>query len=103
MQNGDEHRLPWIFATKVEQQSMREVVNLCLKGQLISANQIHDAWVLSYFKAGWKFGPIRDYDKKVHPSLVPYDRLSVFEKTKLELCFSIIKALSQNYYSLEGK
>ncbi|MCI0653843.1 MAG: hypothetical protein L0Y39_05130 [Methylococcaceae bacterium] len=36
----------------------------------------HDRWSADRHLNGWKFGPVRDNDKKIHPELIPYDNLS---------------------------
>lgn len=36
----------------------------------------HDRWSADRYLNGWKFGPLRDNEKKIHPELIPFDRLS---------------------------
>lgn len=35
----------------------------------------HKNWIKKKLEQGWKFGPIKDFEKKEHPDLVPYDQL----------------------------
>jgi hypothetical protein len=36
----------------------------------------HDRWSADRHLNGWKYGPVRDNEKKIHPELIPYDGLS---------------------------
>ncbi|MGH8547727.1 MAG: RyR domain-containing protein [Methylococcales bacterium] len=36
----------------------------------------HDRWSADRHLNGWKYGPVRDNEKKIHPELIPYDELS---------------------------
>ena len=40
----------------------------------------HDNWAQSRIKEGWRYGPIRNDAEKLHPDLVPYNKLSEGEK-----------------------
>lgn len=42
----------------------------------------HEGWLAEKLEAGWEYGPQRDDEAKVHPSLVPYTDLSEVEKEK---------------------
>ena len=44
------------------------------------AEHVHEVWALQRFGDGWVYGETRDDEKKAHPDLVPYDRLSDSEK-----------------------
>lgn len=40
----------------------------------------HERWVIVKQSQGWKYGPVKDEDMKIHPNLVPWDDLVEFEK-----------------------
>lgn len=42
----------------------------------------HDRWMAEKLEGGWKYGPVRDDVKKLHPSIIPFDDLSEPEKVK---------------------
>lgn len=54
----------------------------------------HVAWCNHKVADGWKYGPVKDADKKEHPCLVPYGDLPVEQRVKDELFTAIVKALS---------
>ena len=44
------------------------------------AKNTHDLWAKERLSDGWKYGPIRDDEKRLHPDLVPYENLPEKEK-----------------------
>ncbi|MGR9106858.1 MAG: RyR domain-containing protein [Gammaproteobacteria bacterium] len=36
----------------------------------------HERWSADRYLNGWKYGPLRDNENKIHPELIPYDQLS---------------------------
>ena len=48
----------------------------------ITAEQNHNNWMQFKTSQGWKYGPVKDFDKKEHPDMVPFDQLPVVEKRK---------------------
>lgn len=44
------------------------------------AGNVHDQWALGRIRDGWRYGPERNDQKKLHPCLVPYDELPESEK-----------------------
>ena len=53
----------------------------------------HVEWMKEKKATGWKFGPIKDPDKKEHPCFVPYDELPVEQKAKDYLFRATVHAL----------
>lgn len=61
------------------------------------ARNVHEVWAQTRIEQGWKYGPERDDNKKLHPMLVPYEDLPEEEKifdrnTSLETLRFIIAA-----------
>lgn len=44
------------------------------------AKNVHEVWAQTRIEQGWKYGPERDDNKKLHPMLVPYESLPEEEK-----------------------
>ncbi|MBP3409012.1 MAG: PrsW family intramembrane metalloprotease [Bacteroidaceae bacterium] len=44
------------------------------------SENVHEVWAQGRIDEGWSFGPERNDDKKKHPCIVPYDKLSEQEK-----------------------
>lgn len=54
----------------------------------------HEAWMQHKLKTGWVYGPVKDVEKRTHPSLVPFEELSEIEKIKDTLYQSIVWGLA---------
>lgn len=57
-----------------------------------SPSASHDSWLKEKREQGWKYGPVKDADKKEHPCFVPYDELPVEQRTKDYIFSAIVKA-----------
>lgn len=44
------------------------------------ARHAHDVWARQRLADGWRWGPQRDDDRRLHPCLVPYDELPESER-----------------------
>jgi uncharacterized protein YfiM (DUF2279 family) len=42
----------------------------------------HELWMQTRLADGWKWGPVKDKEAKLHPDLVPYDQLPDVEQRK---------------------
>src|SRR5437868_3368170 len=69
----------WLNAPGWQRQSARKQVEFHLKahaaGVTPSPSASHDSWLEEKRADGWKYGPIKDAEKKEHPCFVPYDEL----------------------------
>lgn len=55
--------------------------------------QSHEGWVAFKLEHGWKFGPVKDEEKKEHPLLVPYSALPESQQIKDHLFSNVVHAL----------
>lgn len=53
----------------------------------------HESWLKEKELSGWKYGPIKDPEKKEHPCFVPYDELPVEQKVKDYLFKQVVISL----------
>jgi hypothetical protein len=53
----------------------------------------HESWLAEKRAAGWKYGPVKDPDKREHPCFVPYEQLPVAQRRKDSLCLAVARAL----------
>ncbi len=45
------------------------------------AKNVHEVWAQGRIQEGWVYGPIKDDRKKETPCMVPYEELSISEKS----------------------
>lgn len=85
---------PWDMAKGEIRESAIQGVQGVLDNPEQTPEQSHQQWMTFKESYGWKYGPVKDEDKKEHPCLVPYADLPAKEKVKDELFQAIVKALS---------
>ena len=68
-------------------------VQAILDGRVKSPAESHANWMDFKISNGWKFGPVKDEDKKEHPLLVPYEELPEAQRVKDSLFGAIVGAL----------
>src|ERR1700682_1131374 len=53
----------------------------------------HESWLRQKEVDGWKYGPVKDLEKKEHPCFVPYHELPPAQQAKDYLFGAIVAAL----------
>ena len=53
----------------------------------------HENWLKEKYADGWKYGEVKDPEKKEHPCCVPYDELPLEQKVKDALFVGIVRAM----------
>jgi len=57
-------------------------INFALENPDITPEENHNNWMEMKIKQGWIYGNVKDFDKKTHPDLVPFNELPDIEKRK---------------------
>ena len=89
---GDSSQVDWGQAPDWQKDSAIKGVQVALNGG--SAENLHDSWAKQKEVDGWKYGPVKDADKKEHPCMVPYKDLPPEQQKKDALFAAIVTALS---------
>ena len=74
---GDHSQVAWADAPDWQQKSAIEGVNFVLQNPDAPPSASHESWLAVKEADGWKYGAVKDADKKEHPCFVPYDQLPV--------------------------
>jgi hypothetical protein len=90
---GDESQLPWSDAPIWQRNSAIHGVEFHLSNPNSQPSHSHDEWLKEKAATGWKYGPVKDPDKKEHPCFVPYDQLPEDQKAKDALFLGVVDAL----------
>ena len=78
---GDSSHLSWDDAPQWQKDSAINGVEFHLNNE-VTPEQSHISWLEQKKQEGWIWGYTKDIDRKQHPCMVPYEELSVEQKTK---------------------
>ena len=84
--HGDTSQPSWDNAPEWQRNSAIKGVHGALAGN--TPEQSHECWLTEKEATGWKYGPVKDPDKKEHPCMIPYNQLPEEQKNK-DLLFVI--------------
>lgn len=62
-----------------------------IKNPDVTPAKLHQSWMDFKFNDGWTYGPVKDFEKKTHPCLVPWSDLPKEQQTKDEIFIGICK------------
>ena len=57
--------------------------------------QSHESWLAEKVATGWKYGLIKDPEKKEHPCFVPYAQLPLEQQYKDHLFLETVRAMAK--------
>lgn len=79
---GDNSQVPWSEAPKWQKESAILGVKLHLDNSGAKPSTSHESWLRQKANDGWKFGEIKDAEKKEHPCMVPFEQLPRDQQAK---------------------
>lgn len=88
---GDNSNLPWDEAPDWQKTSTIAGVAAHRQDPHSTPRMSHEKWLTFKLNDGWKFGPVKDADKKEHPCILPYDDLPAEQKLKDYLFRDIVR------------
>ena len=89
---GDMSQPSWVDAPTWQRDSEISGVKFHLANPDASPSHSHEEWLKTKKAEGWKYGPVKDPEKKEHPCYVPYSNLPDEQKIKDTLFLSIVSA-----------
>lgn len=90
---GDNSQPSWEDAPEWQKSSAKVGVVFHLENPDASPSASHESWLKQKTEEGWKYGPVKDADKKEHPCFVPYSQLPKEQQSKDFLFRQVIHSL----------
>lgn len=100
---GDDSQLPWIEAPQWQRDSAIEGVKFLIANPAAPPSASHDSWLAQKERDGWKYGPVKDPEKKEHPCYVPYDELPEAQKAKDAIFGAVVRGVIAHYTRRERR
>lgn len=82
----------WENAADWQKDTIIKGVHFHLENPFASESMSHDSWLKEKAATGWKYGPVKDVEKKEHPCFLPYHQLPIEQRVKDYLFKAIVKA-----------
>lgn len=79
---GDNSQPDWDNAPEWQKSSAINGVQFHLDNPDAPPSASHESWLKQKTEEGWKYGDVKDPEKKEHPCFVPYDQLPTEQKSK---------------------
>ena len=89
---GDNTQDHWDVAPEWQKVSARMGVDFHCMGNF-GPEMSHVSWMKQKTDEGWKYGPIKDTEKKEHPCMVPFSELPVEQQAKDYIFRAIVHAM----------
>jgi hypothetical protein len=91
---GDFSQLPWDEAPDWQRKSAEKGVRFTVDNPGAPPSASHDSWLEEKRATGWKYGPVKDPEKKEHPCFLPYGDLPIEQRRKDHLFQGVVRALT---------
>lgn len=90
---GDESQQPWEQAPDWQRTSCVSGVMFVADNPNAAPSASHENWLRDKEADGWKYGPVKDPEKKEHPCFVPFDQLPVDQRAKDHIFRAVVRTL----------
>lgn len=90
---GDDSQLPWEKAPEWQRASARAGVDFHWMYKQSTPRDSHTSWLANKQMDGWKYGAVKDPEKKEHPCMVPFEDLPPEQQAKDFIFHAICRTL----------
>lgn len=91
---GDTSQVAWADAPDWQKDSAINGVKFHIENPDAGPSQSHESWLKQKQEEGWKWGPVKDAEKKEHPCFCGYDELPASQKAKDYIFTAIVKTIT---------
>lgn len=92
---GDQSQPTWADAPQWQRDSAINGVRFHRANPNAKPSHSHESWLIEKAAAGWKYGPVKDPERKEHPCCVPYEDLPPEQKAKDYLFRQVVHSLTE--------
>ncbi len=93
---GDDSQPEWENAEEWQRMSAVLGVEFNIENPDAPPSASHESWLQTKAEQGWKYGEVKDPNKREHPCYLPYDELPEAQKVKDKIFKSIVNAITGN-------
>lgn len=90
---GDDSQVAWEDAPEWQKESATNGVLYHVQHPNSTPSDSHENWLKEKQDTGWKYGPVKDVEKREHPCFVPYEELPENQKVKDAMFLSLVRTL----------
>jgi hypothetical protein len=94
LSQGDDSQPDWAAAPDWQKDSARKGVAYALGNPAATPADSHNSWLKEKEADGWRYGEVKDPEKKTHPCFLPYDQLPAVQKAKDYIFLAIVRSLA---------
>lgn len=94
---GDNSQLSWDKAPDWQKKSAVTGVQFHIENPKAGPSGSHESWLAEKEKDGWKYGEVKDPEKKTHPCYVPFAELPEEQRLKDVIFTSIVHEYIKDY------
>lgn len=91
---GDTSQVPWDEAPEWQRESAMAGVAHVVDNRDAGPAASHESWLAQKKADGWKYGPVKDVERKEHPCFRPYAELPEDQRLKDVLFIAVVKAVT---------
>lgn len=91
---GDVSQVPWNDAPEWQRTSAINGVKFHLANPDSTPAHSHESWMAEKLADGWKYGTVKDPEKKEHPCIVPYNELPAAQRAKDYIFLALVRQLA---------
>lgn len=95
---GDNTQQPWDSAPEWQKASAKDGVLSVFMDRGITAEQSHENWARHKLADGWKYGLVKDAEKREHPCLVSFGELPPEQQVKDKLFIAVVKSMLDTFW-----
>ena len=97
---GDTSQPLWEDAPEWQKSSARNGVRAILTNPDTTPEQSHEGWLKQKTEEGWKYGAVKDPDKKEHPCFLPYAELPESQRMKDAIFGATVRSMAKVHGSI---